>query len=81
VSANSDFLDRLASQLKIDKNAACCRAIERILAMMKKSYEGGKCSAQTEAELDFRRFVEEQGTCRKPKAAVKTIPHKGSRGK
>ena len=61
MSANADFLYRLASQLKIDKNAACCRAIERILAMMKKSYEGGKYSAQTEAELDFRRFCGRTG--------------------
>jgi hypothetical protein len=28
---NTDFLDQLAGQLKVDKNAACRRAIERFL--------------------------------------------------
>jgi hypothetical protein len=62
---NTDFLDQLASQLKADKNAACRRAIERILAMLKKRCEEGKYENGTEAELDLRRFVGEQGTCQK----------------
>ena len=33
---NTDFLDQLEGQLKVDKNAACRRAIERILAIIKK---------------------------------------------
>jgi hypothetical protein len=62
---NTDFLDQLAGQLKADKNAACRRAIERILAMLKKRCEEGKYENSTEAELDLRRFVGEQGTCQK----------------
>jgi hypothetical protein len=33
---NTDFLDQLEGQLKVDKNAACRRVIERTLAMIKK---------------------------------------------
>jgi hypothetical protein len=67
MNADTVFLDRLAGQLKVDKNAACCRAIERILALVKRNYQDGKYGAETDAELDFRRLVEKQGTCAKPK--------------
>lgn len=73
---NAAFLDRLAGQLKVDRSAACGRAIERILAVVTKNYEGGMYSSETAAELEFRKFVEQQVTCRKPKIASKTIPHK-----
>ena len=66
---NTDFLDQLAGQLKVDKNAACRRAMERILAMTKKRCDEGVYESRTAAELDFRKFVEEQGTCRKSKVA------------
>ena len=69
---NTDFLDQLAGQLKVDKNAACRRAMERILAMTKKRCDEGVYDSRTAAELDFRKFVEEQGTCRKSKVALKT---------
>jgi hypothetical protein len=75
MSADTDFLDRLASHLKTDKGAACRRAIERMHAVLKSNYEGGKYSSQTEAELDFIKLVNEQGTCGKPKPVAKTIPH------
>jgi hypothetical protein len=55
---SAEFLDRLASQLKIGKDPARRRAIERILDVIKKSYEGGKYQSTTEAETDFRRLVE-----------------------
>jgi hypothetical protein len=32
---STDFLDRLASQLRANKSAACRRAIQRILAIVK----------------------------------------------
>jgi len=38
---STEFLDRLASQLKIGKDAAFRRAIERILNVVKKNYESG----------------------------------------
>ena len=68
---NTDFLDQLAGQLRVDKNAAYRRAIERILAMFKKRCDESVCESRTEAELDFRRFVEGQGTCRKSKTGLK----------
>jgi hypothetical protein len=55
---STQFLDRLASQLKIGKDAACRRAIERILDVIKQSYENGQYQNATEAERDFRQLVE-----------------------
>jgi hypothetical protein len=55
---STEFLDRLASQLKIGKDPASRRAIERILDVIKKSYEEGKYQSLTEAERDFRQLVE-----------------------
>lgn len=52
------FLDRLSSQLKVGKDAARRRAIERILDVIKKSYEDGKYQSPVEAERDFRQLVE-----------------------
>jgi hypothetical protein len=77
--ANNKYLDRLAHQLKIDKNAACRRAIERILAMVKKRCDEGVYKSRTAAELDLRRFVEQQGTCKKPKSAPRLPPKNRTR--
>jgi len=44
---STDFLDRLASQLKIGKDPANRRAVERILDIIKKSYENGKYQSPT----------------------------------
>jgi hypothetical protein len=54
---STEFLDRLASQLKIGKDPASRRAIERILDIIKKSYEDGKYQSPVEAERDFRQLV------------------------
>lgn len=67
--ASTKYLEKLAHQLKIDKNAACCRAIERILSMVKKRCDEGAYSSRAAAELDLRKFVQQQGTCKKPKNA------------
>ena len=66
--ASTEYLDQLAQQLRIDKNAACRRAIARILAMIKKRCDEGVYQSRTAAELDFRKLVERQGTCQKPKS-------------
>jgi hypothetical protein len=60
---SSEFLDRLASQLKVGKDPASRRAIERILDVIKKSYGDGKYQSPVEAERDFRQLVglEEDG--------------------
>jgi hypothetical protein len=68
---NTEFLDQLAGQLKVNKNAACRRAIERIFAMIKKRCDEGAYEGRTEAELNFRKFVEGQGTCHKSKTGLK----------
>jgi hypothetical protein len=54
---NTEFLDRLASQLKIGKDAADRRAIERKLDLIKKGYESGQYQNPTEAERAFRQMV------------------------
>jgi hypothetical protein len=55
---NSSFLDRLATQLKANKSASCRRAIQRILAVVKKNLEDGKYENDVEAETDFRQLVD-----------------------
>jgi hypothetical protein len=55
---STEFLDRLAIQLKIGKVPASRRAIERILDVIKKSYQNGKYQSPAEAERDFRQLVE-----------------------
>jgi hypothetical protein len=62
LAVSTQFLDRLASQLKTGKDAACRRAIERILDVIKKSYEDGQYQNATDAERDFRRLVERDET-------------------
>jgi hypothetical protein len=52
------FLDRLATQLKANKSAACRRAIQRILVRIKEHYERNQYRSTTDAENDFRRLVE-----------------------
>ena len=55
---STEFLDRLASQLKIGRDPASRRAIVRILDVIKKSYENGQYQSSTEAEREFRQLVE-----------------------
>jgi hypothetical protein len=54
---STEFLDRLASQLKIGRDPMSRRAIERILDVVKRSYETGKYESPVEAERDFRKLV------------------------
>jgi len=61
---STDFLDRLASQLRANKSAACRRAIQRILAVMKKNFEDGKYKNDVEAEADFRQLVDRDEGCK-----------------
>jgi hypothetical protein len=64
---NTQYLDQLAQQLKADKSPACRRAIERILATMKKRCEDGEYDSRTKAELDFRTLVAHERACQKQK--------------
>jgi hypothetical protein len=61
---NTDFLERLASQLKVGKGAACRRAIQRILVRIKEHYESGQYQSITDAENEFRRLVESDLACK-----------------
>ncbi len=60
----TDFLDRLANQLKVNKGAACRRAIQRILVRIKEHYESGEYRSIIEAESGFRRLVESDLACK-----------------
>ena len=78
---STDHLDQLAQQLKIDKSAACRRAIERILAVVRKQCNEGVFKNSTAAELDSRKLVEQQGTCQEPKSGSQTAGHQPDKGK
>jgi hypothetical protein len=58
------FLDRLASQLKIGRDAAYRRAVQRTLETVRKNYESGEYQSTTEAEFVFRKLVEKEENCK-----------------
>jgi hypothetical protein len=61
---STEFLDRLATQLKIGKSAACRRAIQRILVRIKEHCESGQYQSATDAEAEFRRLVGTDLACK-----------------
>ncbi len=63
-SMTTEFLDRLAEQLRSRKSAACRRAIGRILTGVKKQCEEGVYASKPEAERAFRALVEKEPACR-----------------
>jgi hypothetical protein len=60
----TDFLDRLANQLKVNKSVTCRRAIQRILVRIKEHCQSGQYRSTTEAENEFRRLVEGDLACK-----------------
>ena len=64
---STEFLDRLAAQLKANKSSACRRAIQGILALVKTNCEYGQYSSQTEAENGLRKLVECDHTWNEPR--------------
>jgi len=54
------FLDRLASQLKIGRDAAYRRSVQRTLDTVRKNYVSGEYHSTTEAEHAFRKLVEQE---------------------
>jgi hypothetical protein len=62
---DTQFLERLAQVLKAGKNAACQRAIGRLLASVKKRYGDGEYESPSQAEFAFRRLVDEESPCQK----------------
>jgi hypothetical protein len=65
-------LDQLAEQLKIDKNPACRRAINRILAEFKERCEKGEFENPLSAESAFRKSIEGQISCQEARTASGT---------
>ena len=70
---NTEYLDQLAHQLRIDKTPACRRAVNRMLAEMKKRCEAGEYSNQTEAKSAFRKLVEHQRGCQNRPTDVRKV--------
>ena len=68
---NTEFLDRLAEQLRSRKSAACRRAIGRILSDVKRCCEEGVYDSKPEAERSFRALVEKEPACRESNPEMK----------
>jgi hypothetical protein len=62
---NTEFLDRLAEQLKRGKSAACRRAISRMLTRVKERCERDEFESQSEVERAFRELVDTEPACSK----------------
>jgi hypothetical protein len=54
----TEFLGHLASQLKLNKQPAERRAIEKLLHVVTKKYEDGRYANRCDAERDFRDLVD-----------------------
>lgn len=54
------FLERLASELKIGRNAEYRHAVQRTLETVREKYESGEYRSTTEAELTLRKLVERE---------------------
>jgi hypothetical protein len=65
---DTEYLDQLASQLKVDKTPACRRAINRILAEVKTRCKNGEYDNPMAAESAFRKFVEVEDNRTRQKA-------------
>jgi hypothetical protein len=67
---DTEFLKQLAEQLKAEKDPACRRAINRILADTTNRVEGGEFDTPMAAEAEFRRLVDESKSCQKKTKAA-----------
>jgi hypothetical protein len=57
LAMGTEFLDRLATQLRFGKSAACHRAIQRILVCIREHYESGQYQSITDAEMSFEGWL------------------------
>jgi hypothetical protein len=60
--ATTEFLSRLASQLKLDKQPAERRAVEKLLRVVEEKFEVGLYASPCDAERDLRSLVDEACT-------------------
>jgi hypothetical protein len=76
--ATTEFLRRLASQLKVNKQPAERRAVEKLLHVVAEKYEVGLYANPCDAERDLRVLVDEACNeflkCGAPVAARSTQP-------
>ena len=54
----TEFLSRLASQLKLNKQPAERRAVEKFLHVVTEKYENGRYANRCDAERDLRDLVD-----------------------
>jgi hypothetical protein len=54
----TEFLSRLATQLKANKQPAERRAVEKFLHLVTEKYEDGRYASRCDAERDFRELVD-----------------------
>lgn len=54
----TEFLSRLASQLKLNKQPAERRTIEKLFHVVVEKYEEGQYANRCDAERDFRNLVD-----------------------
>jgi hypothetical protein len=57
--ATTEFLSRLASQLKVNKQPAERRAVEKLLRVVEEGFEVGMYASPSDAERDLRAKVDE----------------------
>ena len=57
---STTFLDQLASELKIGRDSAYRRAVQRTLVTVKKNYESGLYQSTTEAQLMLRKLADKE---------------------
>ena len=54
----TEFLSRLATQLKVNKQPAERRAVEKFLHVVTEKYEEGRYANRCDAARDFRELVD-----------------------
>ena len=54
----TEFLSRLASQLKLNKQPAERRAVDKLLNEVTEKFEDGRYANRCDAERDFRELVD-----------------------
>ena len=54
----TEFLSRLASQLKLNKQPAERRAVDKLLNEVTEKYEDGRYANRCDAEREFRELVD-----------------------
>jgi hypothetical protein len=57
--ATTEFLSHLASQLKVNKQPAERRAVEKLLHLVTEKYDLGIYASRSDAERDLRTLVDE----------------------